>query len=108
MNELEKLIEEATEQLRVQFSENEARGTAADEDAIINIMIAKLTKTFKSGAKAMEEAIAPAHKILMPTKEPPKNNLSQNQIFGSGQMNMAMRIDEHAKAFWEALNKNEV
>jgi len=31
-------------------------------------------------------------KIITPTVEPPPNNLSQNQIFASGQMNMLLRV----------------
>ena len=31
-------------------------------------------------------------KIITPTVEPPPNNLSQNQIFAGGQMNMLLRV----------------
>ena len=33
-------------------------------------------------------------KIITPTVEPPPNNLSQNQIFASGQMNMLLRVTD--------------
>ena len=32
--------------------------------------------------------------ILVPEIEPPKNKLSQNQIFAGGQMNMIIRVVE--------------
>jgi len=33
-------------------------------------------------------------KIITPTVEPSPNNLSQNQIFASGQMNMLLRVTD--------------
>lgn len=33
-------------------------------------------------------------KIITPEREPPKNKLTQNQIFASGQMNMLVRLND--------------
>ena len=37
-------------------------------------------------------------KVLDPEKSPPKNNLSQNQIFMAGQMNAMLRVKEMLEA----------
>jgi len=33
-------------------------------------------------------------KIITPEREPPKNKLTQNQIFATGQMNMLVRLND--------------
>ena len=38
-------------------------------------------------------------KIITPTVEPPPNNLSQNQIFAGGQMNMLLRVTDLLESF---------
>ena len=47
-------------------------------------------------AQAVAEEMAKVRenlpKVIMPTVEPPPNNLSQNQIFASGQINMLLRV----------------
>ena len=35
-----------------------------------------------------------ALKIIEPKTEPPKNKLSQNQIFAAGQVNMLVRVND--------------
>lgn len=63
---------------------------------------AKLREAYKAGAEGMRNAIE--IKVLTPSTEPPPNNLSQNQIFGSGQMNAMIRINEKVEAFLSTLN----
>jgi len=38
-------------------------------------------------------------KVITPTVEPPPNNLSQNQIFAGGQMNMLLRVTDLLASF---------
>ena len=45
-------------------------------------------------------------KIITPTVEPPPNNLSQNQIFASGQMNMLLRVTELLASLDKPLTDN--
>lgn len=46
--------------------------------------------------EALQKAIREikALKVITPSVEPPKNHLSQNQIFAGGQMNMLVRMGE--------------
>ena len=46
-------------------------------------------------------------KIITPTVEPPPNNLSQNQIFASGQMNMLLRVTELLSSLQDKEAKGE-
>lgn len=48
--------------------------------------------------KVLEEVLGRMPHSITPAKEPPKNKLSQNQIFGAGQMNMALRTTELLQA----------
>ena len=40
----------------------------------------------------IKELLENMPEIIIPEKEPPKNKLSQSQIFGSGQVNMLIRV----------------
>jgi len=46
-------------------------------------------------------------KIITPTVEPPPNNLSQNQIFASGQMNMLLRVTDLLSSLDKPLNNQD-
>ena len=46
-------------------------------------------------------------KIITPTVEPSPNNLSQNQIFASGQMNMLLRVTELLYSLDKPLTDNK-
>jgi len=59
-------------------------------------------KSKKIGTTSIQQAIAEERarvrenlpKVITPTVEPPPNNLSQNQIFAGGQMNMLLRVTD--------------
>ena len=44
--------------------------------------------------------------MIIPSKEPPKNQLSQNQIYGTGQMNMKIRIKDKFDFILRSFNSN--
>jgi len=46
-------------------------------------------------------------KIITPTVEPPPNNLSQNQIFASGQMNMLLRVFDLLSSLNKSVTKKD-
>jgi len=46
-------------------------------------------------------------KIITPTVEPPFNNLPQNQIFASGQMNMLLRVFDLLSSLNKSVTKKD-
>ena len=52
----------------------------------------------------LEEVLMRLPNSITPNKEPPKNKLSQNQIFGAGQMNMALRTKEMLQSLKTKIN----
>jgi threonine synthase len=65
------------------------------EDTIDRIVARAKKEAFEEGVKAeRERVVSNLPKVITPNIEPPKNSLSQNQIFASGQANMLMRVLE--------------
>ena len=80
------------------YDDNEAGGSSrwfVSPETVRNF-IEQIVKQEK--LKVLEEVEERIPHSITPDKEPPKNKLSQNQIFGAGQMNMALRTTELLQA----------
>ena len=84
----EKILEEFEKNFPALKEDLENEGY--DYDQVIDfILIDSIDQAIAEERKSVRENLP---KIITPTVEPPPNNLSQNQIFASGQINMLLRV----------------
>ena len=86
----------ATSFLASAYTEKQFRDFSEDMSDITRELVSKLEEVRKQERERIIERLETL-KVVRPNIEPPKNKLSQNQIFIAGQMNMLMRLDDIIK-----------
>jgi len=86
-------------------SREEVKGILLDfKKSVRRVCSTELTQAVAEERARIRENLP---KIITPTVEPPPNNLSQNQIFASGQMNMLLRVTDLLSSLDKPLTKKD-